>query len=74
MREDTRKPLIFESLSVSMPLENNVMHYFATNELFLELFFQELTSKMQKNEEKNLNDKNLTYAYYALMPNSLPII
>jgi hypothetical protein len=28
---------------------------------------------MQYNEEKNKNDMSLTYAYYALMPNSLPI-
>jgi hypothetical protein len=46
MREDTRKPLLFDYLSVQLPFESNIMHYFATNQLFLELYLQEITSKM----------------------------
>jgi hypothetical protein len=40
-----------------MPYEINVMHYFATNKLFLELYLQEITSQMDKTEESVLSDK-----------------
>jgi hypothetical protein len=60
-----------------MSFETNILHFFATNNLFLELYLSELQSKSQITNEENgskiNDDANLAYAYYALMPNSLPM-
>lgn len=57
-----------------LPCHSNIMHYLATNQLFLNLYLQEIVSKTQNNSESAQKNKFLTYAYYGLLPNYFPIM
>ncbi len=57
-----------------LPCHSNIMHYLATNQIFLTLFLQEIVSRTQINAESYQNENILTYAYYGLLPNYFPII
>jgi hypothetical protein len=72
--ENQKVPLILEHLGVMLPCHSNIMHYLATNQIFLTLYLQEIVSRMQVDAESYQNENILTYAYYGLLPNYFPIM
>ena len=57
---------ILNLMKMTFSKENNLLHYFATNEFFLNLYYKEI-----KNLVSEIDDKTaLPFVYYVLFSNS----